>query len=567
MRQRAVYFVITGLLAVCVCIRAADPSGSRTVGRDGNAAYWEPEWFSIISSQVNEKPIRFFVDGKEISGGKYSVRLSREGQFQIPSELLPECFSCTSLFYDNSCLVMDRGEIHARLSLGSRELLVDGEKIDLSASLEEENGVIYVPLEAVERAFSYERDWNAEENTLTLTGRNGELVLPAVYDYREEGRAPQVKNQGSLGTCWAFASMMALESSLLPEQRADFSEDHMSLRNSFHLDQNAGGDYTMSMAYLLAWQGPVPEEEDAYGDGYSPPGLEPVCHVQEIQVLPEKDYEAIKRAVYLTGGVQSSLYTSMVTGENDQRYYNKEMGAYCYTGTEKPNHDVVIIGWDDTYPRENFNAVPEGDGAFICANSWGGDFGNDGYFYVSYYDSNIGIHNILYARAEDTDNYDRLYQTDLCGWVGQLGYGKENAYFANIYTAQEREELTAVGFYATGPDTSYEVYTVKDVSGSAQFGRRRLAASGILKNAGFYTIDLRRSIELEPGERFAVIVSVKTPGAVHPVAVEYNSPDKDLSVDLSDGEGYISYRGSVWERVESGQECNVCLKAYTKIKK
>ena len=34
--------------------------------------------------------------------------------------------------------------------------------------------------------------------------------------------------------------------------------------------------------------------------------------------------------------------------------------------------------------------------------------------------------------------------------------------------------------------------------------------------------------------------------------------------ELSDGEGYISYRGSSWERVETEQNCNVCLKAYTR---
>ena len=36
------------------------------------------------------------------------------------------------------------------------------------------------------------------------------------------------------------------------------------------------------------------------------------------------------------------------------------------------------------------------------------------------------------------------------------------------------------------------------------------------------------------------------------------------SVETSDGEGYISYRGSSWERVETEQNCNVCLKAYTR---
>lgn len=40
--------------------------------------------------------------------------------------------------------------------------------------------------------------------------------------------------------------------------------------------QNAGGEYTMSMAYLLAWQVPVLEEQDPYGDGYSPRRFKPL---------------------------------------------------------------------------------------------------------------------------------------------------------------------------------------------------------------------------------------------------------------------------------------------------
>ena len=64
----------------------------------------------------------------------------------------------------------------------------------------------------------------------------------------------------------------------------------------FLLDQKSGGDYIMSMAYLLSWRGPVLEEEDPYGDGISPEGLKAVCHVQEIQILPEYDRDAIKEA-------------------------------------------------------------------------------------------------------------------------------------------------------------------------------------------------------------------------------------------------------------------------------
>lgn len=112
--------------------------------------------------------------------------------------------------------------------------------------------------------------------------------------------------------------------------------------------------------------------------------------------------------------------------------------------------------------------------------------------------------------------YLHIYQADLCGWVGQLGYGKESAFFANIYTAEEKEELEAVGFYATGENTSYQVYTVTDAEGSSQFGRRRKVASGEVANAGYYTVLLDKTMTLEAGERFAVIVEITTPGAIHP---------------------------------------------------
>ena len=62
--------------------------------------------------------------------------------------------------------------------------------------------------------------------------------------------------------------------------------------------------------------------------------------------------------------------------------------------------------------------------AHLFANSWGENFGENGVFYVSYYDSNIGTHNVVY-RIEDVDNYDNIYQSDLCGWVGKMGYEKE----------------------------------------------------------------------------------------------------------------------------------------------
>lgn len=145
----------------------------------------------------------------------------------------------------------------------------------------------------------------------------------------------------------------------------------------------------------------------------------------------------------------------------------------------------------------------------------------------------------------------------------QLGYGREEAYFANVYQAEGFEELAAAGFYATGADTEYEVYISRNVRDSSDLNDRERVAAGKLQNAGFYTIHFEEGILLNPGERFAIIVNIKTPGAIHPIAIEYDGEGSKPYVDISDGEGYISLRGSKWERVEETQKCNICLKAYT----
>ena len=179
-------------------------------------------------------------------------------------------------------------------------------------------------------------------------------------------------------------------------------------------------------------------------------------------MIEGKDFEKIKEAVFKYGGVQTSIYSALRSSQSQSEFYNSSKNAYCYIGTEKPNHDVVIIGWDDNYSKENFSTAIEGDGAFICQNSWGGGFGDNGVFYISYYDTNIGVHNVVYTGVESTKNYDSIYQSDLCGWVGQIGYNKESVYGANVFTAQKNEKLRAAGFYAVGKDTTYQVYVVKD---------------------------------------------------------------------------------------------------------
>ena len=69
---------------------------------------------------------------------------------------------------------------------------------------------------------------------------------------------------------------------------------------------------------------------------------------------------------------------------------------------------------------------------------------------------------------------------------------------------------------------------------------------------------------LEQGQRYAVVVKIRTPGERYPVAMEYQADANSAAADISDGEGYISLGGYRWTNTEDSYQCNVCLKAYTK---
>lgn len=453
---------------------------------------------------------------------------------------------------DNSALVQITDDIY-EFVVDNEVATANGEEINLVTMPSIHLGDMYIGLEDLCSVFGYEYSYDKTTYTVHIDYEDTP-ALPLEYDLRSLGRVSFIRNQGSTATCWACASLEALESSLLPANQYRFSVDSMIHSNSFDLDESAGGDYTMALAYLLAWQGPVEtEEEDQTA----------LVHLQEAHFYDSESLDDIKRAVYQYGGVSTSIYASVSTANlSGSSSYNRKTNSYCYTGNAKPNHDVVIIGWDDDYPADNFSTEVTGDGAFICQNSWGSGFGDDGVFYISYYDSNIGNQAVSYVKIEGNNNYSYIYQSDLCGWVGQIGYSKEWAYGANTFVADSAQQIEAAGFYALDEDTSFQLYFVSDYENTSSLSSKELVAAGTLDQAGYYTIKFNSAKTVEEGESFAIVLYINTPDTLRPLAVEYASNKMSEAVDITDGKGFISNNGLDWQNVEDVAQANLCIKAY-----
>lgn len=563
MRYSKRYIFFTALLFVALVLKFNNFRGiAEETGHFRGADLEREAWNPLIAKSVNDQSLSIAIDNRIYTNQDTRVYMDENLNLMVPLDIVRDSFNCSVHLYDEDRLLVEKYSDQLTMTLDMPYVIINDEEHPVASALTKIGGRYFVPAEVLSEYLGYTYSWDIGENEAHVVNASAEnSILPSRYDLREKGRSPLVKNQGDKGTCWAAASLAALESSLMPENPLVLSTDHMSLENAFGLTQNDGGEYTMSLAYLTGWQGPVLEEDDPY-DGVGVSGLAPVMHIQEAQVIESKDFERIKEAVFKYGAVQTSIYSTLQNADSQSTFFNRSTNAYCYLGAEKPNHDVVIIGWDDNYSKENFNGSLEGDGAFICQNSWGEEFGDRGVFYVSYYDTNVGIHNLVYTGVEDTGNYDVIYQSDLCGWVGQLGYSKDTIFGANVYTAQSGQTLKAAGFYATGRNTEYEVYVSRNWSDTSDLNERQMVASGKLDNAGYYTVDFNQPVNVEKGERFAIIVKLYTPDSLRPMAIEYIPEDDHIEVDLTDGEGYISAAGKSWEHVEETQACNLCIKAY-----
>ena len=429
----------------------------------------------------------------------------------------------------------------------------------LKSSAQEEGGLGFAP-------GTFDASYLSGLNVNSQQGVGAGFV--SKYDLREHSALTPVKNQDPYGTCWAHAACASLESWLVKNGKRtfDFSENNMANLHGGDWGFDDGGNGDRASAYLLRWSGPVLESEDPYPNPGGSVQTAPARHVQNVRWIAGRtsylDNDAIKQAILDFGATYVTYYHS-------SSYYKPSTASYYFYGntSRSSNHAVAIVGWDDDYPASKFVKAPPGNGAFIVRNSWGSSWGDGGYFYVSYYDESFAWCTLYsFSNAEATDNYDAVYEFDPLGLVSSIGYRSTTAWGANMFQASSATKISAVGFYAMTPNTTYTIYVYTGCTADTpRSGTLAATQSGKSAYAGYVTVPLTSPASVSARQRFSVAVQLTTPGYNYPLAFEYAYPGYTSEATASSGQSFLSSNGSTWSdftQVEGS--ANFCLKAYAK---
>lgn len=423
--------------------------------------------------------------------------------------------------------------------------------------------------------------------------------LPSAYDLRNvngKSYVTPVKDQKNSGNCWAFASIAALESFLLKTEgelydfstNYDFSENNLkNVMSSIGrqgvsiFSVNSGGRIAMSLAYFLRWSGPISEELDKYitdNNGYvvSNTSIEfnnSEKHVQGIKYIharnDSKDNDEIKRAIMEYGGVVTTIKII--------QSYPFLYGANYYFGgsINGTDHAVCIVGWDDNYDRTKFGKdnMPPENGAFIVKNSWGSNSGDNGYYYVSYFDtslarfSNFEINNAagyVFTSVQDKSNYNINYHYTPFGTTYWFNSTYKSVKYRNNWVASSKELLRACGVYVDGPvNCSIEVFVNNDVEPVVKQEIQ-------LDYAGFHTINFDNPAKLTKGQKFSIQVTLNSLNYIffpleHSMLVNYNGKIVYIYDGSSShlGESEI-FENGMWKDITTKYfNANLCINAYT----
>ncbi|UCD95117.1 MAG: hypothetical protein JSU69_03445 [Candidatus Zixiibacteriota bacterium] len=211
-------------------------------------------------------------------------------------------------------------------------------------------------------------------------------ALPDSFDWRDDYVLPPARNQGGCGSCWAFATVGALECNIKLKDGiiVDLSEQWLVSCNQDGWDCGGGWfahDYHQWKTDPCGGTGTVYESDFPYAASDLPCNcpyshhylIDSWAYVGTSYGIPSID--AMKQAIMDYGPISVA-----VRANSAMQAYGGGIFNSCETGDV--NHAVVLVGWDDNQGTS---------GVWFMRNSWGTGWGEDGgYMRIEYGCSSIG---------------------------------------------------------------------------------------------------------------------------------------------------------------------------------
>ena len=426
-------------------------------------------------------------------------------------------------------------------------------------------------------------------------------AYPEKYDARDYDLITSVKDQNPFGTCWAFACCSAAETSLIKQgfetkDSIDLSEAHLANftnntivdnpqsatdKDEFALSESIGGSSpAIANATLARGSGFVTEKDFPYStnaeDMHFDSSFKYSCDYQltfsQSCVYDIAAVDSMKECILDYGSVYLSYY-----GIKDEIFYKQTDDGYgfYFPVDYESNHAVTVIGWDDSFSAENFSLDPGADGAWLVKNSWGTDWGDDGYFWISYYCK--GIDEYTYLTAVPSGSYSKTYQYDGAVCLNNLILDNDSS-MANIFTAEsDNEAVSAVSFSLTENILYYNaevsLYTNLTDAGDPESGTLCEQQSVTCGKSGYYLVNLNGTYSVEKGEKFAVVVTLHSLGDTVYLPVEGDITDfqtfllKKLDYNVKyfseEGQSFVRNGSDQWSDGKKEGFNNVPVKAFT----
>ncbi len=417
--------------------------------------------------------------------------------------------------------------------------------------------------------------------------------LPSRFDIRDKSYRTGIRDQKSTGACWAFSVTTGLEIFADIKLGKDdvYSPRHIEyastrkfkdeFMNEFGYNRNVGdgGNFYMSSSYLANGVGPIPESEMPFEDNEEPINISEIKNKTQLldvnnivlnygiegDACTTREISDIKNYIYNNGSVMTTVYMNEYP-----MYFNSNTSAAYYNGKEQINHAVLIVGWDDNYSKNNFSASnrPSKDGAWIVQNSYGTDFGDDGYFYVSYQDVRV-CDFIMVIDGVDEEIEDNKYIYDTLGYLSQMGYevneeAYNEAYIMNVFnkSVSGSELLKEVTFGTTGTGR-YEIYYYPNRGNNVTVNDMTLVGQGDIGYSGYVTHKFENPILIDQSiKRFSVVVRYIMDTTTMPIPLMSNKHPKYIYADVGNSRSYSSAFGTTWYDL-SQKNSVASLKAFT----